>query len=336
MAKTKKWIIWIVIAVVIVGGIVFYFKSKKPVTTYTTADAVRGTLLRTVSATGTLNPDQQIDMSFKTTGTLKSIMVDVGDQITKGEKLATIDTGTLLSQLRVSQAQLLVQKSTLSNMLNHKKASTVQQRDAQRAMVDQAQASVSVIQDQLKEVDLLAPFDGIVTKRNANPGETVVLNLNSPILTVIQKDDLLIESNIPESDIAKVAIGQGVDVTLDALTANDIFKASVFEIDPASTEIQGVVYYRIKLKFDNLDPRFKAGMSANLDIATAQKDNVISVPSRAIKTDGDKKYVDVLQAVDNTTKKVYVQTGLEGDDGMVEITSGLKGGEKVVTFVVTK
>ncbi len=336
MSKTKKWIIWIVIAVVIVGGIVFYFKSKKPVTTYTTADAIRGTLLRTVSATGTLNPDQQIDMSFKTTGTLKSIMVDVGDQITQGEKLATIDTGTLLSQLRVSQAQLLVQKSTLSNMLNHKKASTVQQRDAQRAMVDQAQASVSVIQDQLKEVDLLAPFDGIVTKRNANPGETVVLNLNSPILTVIQKDDLLIESNIPESDIAKVAIGQGVDVTLDALTANDIFKASVFKIDPASTEIQGVVYYRIKLKFENLDPRFKAGMSANLDIATAQRDNVISVPSRAIKTDGDKKYVDVLQTVDNTTKKSYVQTGLEGDDGMVEITSGLKGGEKVVTFVTTK
>ena len=336
MKKTKKWLIWIVITVVIIGGIFAYSKSKKPVTTYTTAEAVKGTLLRTVSATGTLNPNQQIDMSFKTTGTLKSITVDVGDQITKGQKLATIDTGTLLSQLKVSQAQLLVQQSNLINMTKHKSASTVEQRDAQRAAVQQAQASVSVVQDQLKEVDLLAPFDGLVIKRNANPGETVVLNLNSPILTVIQKDDLLIESNIPESDIAKVAIGQSVNVTLDALTAADVFKASVFEIDPASTEIQGVVYYRIKLKFDNLDPRFKAGMSANLDIATAQKDNVISVPSRAIKTDGDKKYVDVLQVVDNTTKRAYVQTGLEGDDGMVEITSGLKGGEKVVTFVVTK
>lgn len=336
MVKIKKWIIWIVIVAAIIGGVFFYFKSRKPVTTYTTADAVKGTLARTVSATGTLNPDQQIDMSFKTTGTLKSITVDVGDTIRQGQKLATIDTGTLLSQLRVSQAQLLVQKKTLSNMTNHKNNSTIQQRDAQRAMVEQAQASVDVIRDQLKEVDLLAPFDGIVTKRNANPGETVVLNLNSPILTVIRKDDLLIESNIPESDISKIAIGQNVNVTLDALTSDDVFKASVFKIDPASTVIQGVVYYRIKLKFDSLDPRFKAGMSANIDIATAQKDNVISVPSRAIKLDGDKKYVDVLQTADNTTKKVYVETGLEGDEGMVEITSGLKGGEKVVTFVVTK
>ena len=336
MAKTKKWLIWIIIIIAIAGSVFAFFKSKKSITTYTTAQAVKGTLARTVSATGTLNPDQQIDMSFKTTGTLKSIMVDVGDTITKGQKLATIDTGTLLSQLRISQAQLLVQQANLNNMLKHKGASTVEQRDAQRASVQQAQASVSVIQDQLKEVDLLAPFDGLVTKRNANPGETVVLNLNSPILTVIQKDDLLIESNIPESDIAKLAIGQNAKVTLDALTDKDVFRASVFKIDPASTVIQGVVYYRIKLKFDNLDPLFKAGMSANVDIATAEKNDVVSVPQRAIKLEGDKKFVDVLQVTDNTTKKVSVETGLEGDDGMVEIVSGLKGGEKVVTFVVTK
>ncbi|MEI7621291.1 MAG: efflux RND transporter periplasmic adaptor subunit [Candidatus Moraniibacteriota bacterium] len=335
MKKTKKWLIWIIIIIAIAGSVFAFFKGKKPVTTYTTAQAMKGRLARTVSATGTLSPDQQIDMSFKTTGTLKSIMVDVGDTISKGQKLATIDTGTLLSQLKVAQAQLLVQQKNLSNMTNHKNDSSIQQRDAQRAMVQQAQASVSVIEDQLKEVDLIAPFDGLVTKRNANPGETVVLNLNSPILTVIQKDDLLIESNIPESDIAKVSIGQNAKVTLDALTDNDIFEARVFKIDPASTVIQGVVYYRIKLKFDNLDPRFKAGMSANVDIATAEKENVVSVPQRAIKLEGDKKFVDVLGA-ENLTKKVSVETGLEGDDGMVEIVSGLKGGEKVVTFEVTK
>lgn len=335
MAKTKKWIVWVIIILAIVGGVILYFKSKKPVTTYTTAEAVKGTLSQTVSATGTLNPNQQIDMSFKTTGTLKSITVDVGDTIEKGQKLATIDSGSLLSQLKVAQAQVMVQQATLANMLRHKALSTVQQRDAQRAAVAQAKASVSVVQDQLKDVDLLAPFDGIVTKRNANPGETVVLNLNSPILTVIQKDDLLIESNIPESDISKIALGQKVKITLDALTADDVFKASVSEIDPASTEIQGVVYYRIKLKFDSLDPRFKVGMSANLDIATAERSNVISVPSRAIKLDGDRKCVDVLQA-DNTTKKVYIETGLEGDEGMVEVKSGLSGGEKVVTFTATK
>lgn len=129
-----------------------------------------------------------------------------------------------------------------------------------------------------------------------------------------------------------------MNVTLDALTPNDIFKATVFEIDPAATNIQGVVYYRIKTKFDALDPRFKAGMSANVDIATAEKDNVIVIPQRAVKTeDGtSKKYVDVLQADGLTTKKVYVQTGLQGNEGMIEITSGLSGGEKVVTFQSVK
>jgi multidrug efflux pump subunit AcrA (membrane-fusion protein) len=99
--------------------------------------------------------------------------------------------------------------------------------------------------------------------------------------------------------------------------------------------IQDVVYYRIKLMLDNLDPRLKAGMSANIDIRTAEKDNVLTIPVRAIKDEDSGKFVDVLQA-DNTTKHVKVTTGLAGDEGMVEVTSGLNGGEKVVTFVSTK
>ena len=336
MAKKKKWIIWILIIVAIIGGAFFYFKNKKTLTTYTTADVTRGTLAQTVSATGTINANQQIDMSFRTTGVLRSITVDVGDSIRKGQILATIDTGSLLSQLSQAQSQVEVQRQTLDNMKKNKNKFSIDQRDAQRAMIAQAEAGVGVIRDQLKDVDLIAPFDGIVTKRNANPGETMVLNLNSPVLSVIKEGDLIIESNIPESDIAKIFVGQNVEVTLDALTAKDVFRASVLKIDPASTVIQGVVYYRIKIKFDDLDQRFKVGMSTNNDIHTSEAKDALIVPARAVKNDGDKKYVDVLNATDNTTKKVFVETGLEGDEGMVAITSGLKGGEKVVTFITTK
>jgi HlyD family secretion protein len=220
-------------------------------------------------------------------------------------------------------------------MKKHTSVYTVEQRDSQIAQVSQAQAGVDEILDQLKDVNIISPIDGIVIKRNADPGETVVLNLNSPIVTIAQKDDLIITSNVPESDITKLEMDQKAKVTFDALTPEDIFDATVSEIDPASTVIQDVVYYRIKLNLDNLDPRFKAGMSTNIDILTAEKENVLSIPQRAIKTDGDKKYVDILQA-DNTTKRAYVETGLEGDGGMIEITSGLKVGDKVVTFVETK
>lgn len=336
MAKAKKWSIWIIIIAVIIGGVFWYVKSREPKTTYTTADVEKGTLAQTVSVTGKVNPNEQIDLTFKTTGILKSISVDVGDTVKKGQILAVIDTGSLLSQLRQAQAQVEYQDETLDHMKENRGTYEEEQRDAQRALREQARESVNIIKDQLRDVRMISPIDGVVIRRTADPGETVVLSLNSPVITIAQKEDLLIQANVPESDIIKIQIGQKADVTFDAFPLEEVFGATISQIDPASTVIQDVVYYRIKLKLDNLDPRLKAGMSANIDIKTAEKENVLMAPQRAIKTEGNKKFVDVLQEIDNTTKKLFVETGLEGDDGMVEITSGLKGGEKVVTFVTTK
>lgn len=336
MARAKKWFIWILIIAAIIGGIVMYVRSKKPTTVYTTSDVQKVNLVRTVSSTGKLNPNEQIDLTFKTTGILKSINADLGDPVKKGQILATIDTGTLLSQLKEAQAQLKYQKETYDNMKAHKSTYSEEQRAAQKALVNQAQASVDAVNDQMKDVDIISPIDGIVIKRNADPGETVVLNLNSPVLSVAPQGDMIIESNIPESDITKLAVGQNAKVTFDALTPEDIFDAVIYKIDPASTIIQDVVYYRIKLQLANLDGRLKVGMSVNIDVHTAEADNVLVVPSRAIQTEGKNKFVQVLNADGLTTTKVQIQTGLEGDEGMVEVKSGLKGGEKVVTYVATK
>jgi multidrug efflux pump subunit AcrA (membrane-fusion protein) len=148
--------------------------------------------------------------------------------------------------------------------------------------------------------------------------------------------DLIIQSKVPESDIVKVKLGQHAKVSLDALTQEDIFDAEIIEIDPASTNVQGVVYYNIKLKLNTVDVRVKPGMSLNIDINTAEKNDVVSIPSRAIKIEGSKKFVDILNADKISTTKVFVETGLEGDEGMVEVKTGLNGGEKVVTFQVVK
>lgn len=338
MSKGKKRITWLIIAIAIIAAGYYFLRPKVPTITYTTADVTRGNLAQTVSVTGTVNPNEQISLTFKTTGILKSIDADVGDQVKKGQRLASIDTGSLLSQLKQAQAEVKVQKETLSNMKidKNKDSFTREQRDAQRAKIREAEASVSAILDQLRDVDMISPIDGIVIRRTADPGETVVLNLNSPVLTIAKNNDLIIESNVPESDILKVAIGQKANVTLDALTSQDIFSAKVSEIDPASTVIQDVVYYRIKSKFDNLDLRFKAGMSANVDIHTAEADNVLMIPLRAVQTERNNKFVEVLNPDGKTTTKIQIQTGLEGDGGMVEIASGLNGGEKVVTFVKTQ
>lgn len=332
----RKTTIWIVIIIAVIATGYYFLRPKAPTITYSTADVTKGNLAQTVSVTGTVNPNEQISLTFKTTGILKSINVDVGDQVKKGQKLAEIDTGSLLSQLKQVQEEVKVQKETLEHMKNNKDLYDKEQRDAQRAQIKSVEASVSAIFDQLRDVNMISPIDGIVIRRTADPGETVVLNLNSPVLTIAKENDLIIESNVPESDILKLAIGQKVDVTLDALTLEDVFSAEVSEIDPASTVIQDVVYYRIKSKFDNLDSRFKVGMSANVNIHTAEADNVLMIPVRAVQTEGNNKFVKALNPDGKTTTKIQVQTGLQGDEGMVEIKSGLRGGQKVVTFVKTQ
>jgi RND family efflux transporter MFP subunit len=166
--------------------------------------------------------------------------------------------------------------------------------------------------------------------------EGEVLTASSPVVTIAEEGGLEIESNVPESDIIKVALDQNVDVTLDAFTIQDIFNAKISEIEPAATVIQDVVYYKVKMKLENPDGRFRNGMSVDGDIHTDEKSDAVIIPLRAVKSENSEKYVEVLGGDGISTEKIKVTTGLEGDEGMVEIRSGLKGGEKVITFIKTE
>ncbi|HPN54531.1 MAG TPA: efflux RND transporter periplasmic adaptor subunit [Candidatus Moranbacteria bacterium] len=339
MAKAKKWTIWILIVAAIIGGVFWYVKSREPKTTYTTADVTKGTLAQTVSVTGKLVAKEQADLSFKISGRIEKMYVDIGDKVEKGQKIATIDKGSLDEQLYQAQQDLKAQRNTLYSMKRNKSGYNWAQKDAQRAVVKKAEAAVDIIQEQIAETTLYSPISGIVITKNVDEGETTVANAvtaNTSVVTIAREGELEVQANIPESDIVKIALGQKANVTLDAFSAEDIFSAEIVEIEPSSTVIQDVVYYKIKLKFPAYDERFKNGMSANIDVHTAEKENVLMIPARAIKEDGKKKYVEVLKVDGITTEKVYIETDLEGDEGMVEVTSGLKGGEKVVTFVTTK
>jgi len=338
MVRAKKWTIWIVILLVIAGCVVWYVKSRAPKTTYTTADVVKGNLSQTVSETGTIKTVNQTDLSFKVSGRVVTLNGDVGDQIKEGQLLAQLDMGTLGSQLAQAQSEVKVQQETLDNLVKHKhtQPSTGDSRDAQRARLQQAKDGVESVFSQIRDTYMYSPIDGVILKRNVDPFETTVANSPTPVFTVGDPNDLVIETEVPESDITKMKIGQKASLTFDALPADQIFEATVTEIDPASTVIQDVVDYRIKLKLNNNDPTIKPGMSANIDIRTAEKDNVLMIPQRAVKTDTkNKKTVDILQA-DNIIKTVSIEAGLQGDDGMVEVTKGLKAGDKIVTFVATK
>lgn len=333
MFKKKKTYVILVIIIAVVGS-VFYFRNKKPVTQRTTQTVQSGDLFQTVSVTGKIIAPQQASLSFKAGGRIEELYVAVGDHVTKGQKIAKIDRGTLNAQLLQAQAGVKAQKETLDNMKRKKDDYTTDQRDTQRAEIVKAEAAVAAIANQLKELVVYAPFDGTVVKKGVERGETITAN--STVVTIAQDGDLELESNVPESDIIKVDLGQKAEITLDAFSSEDKFSATVSEIEPAATVIQDVVYYKIKLKFDNPDARFKNGMSADIDIRTAEKKGVIFVPMRAVKTENGQKYVEILKDEKNgVTEKINVTTGMEGDDGMVEIKSDLVGGERVVTLTKT-
>lgn len=206
---------------------------------------------------------------------------------------------------------------------------TIEQIKGQEAQLDQAKASVENLQVQIAKTILRTPINGIVVKQDAKIGEIVAMN--SPIVSVISDSQFQIEVGIAESDIAKIKIGDSVNITLDAYGNDVIFAAKVVAIDPAETVINGVSSYKITIYFLDRDERIKSGMSVNMDIVGVEKDQVLAVPQRSLIQKNGNTVVFIDKGQKNP-EELVVTTGLKSNDGYVEITSGLKEGDKIVNF----
>lgn len=200
---------------------------------------------------------------------------------------------------------------------------------AAEAAVESAQGTLLRVQSDLADRTLTAPVDGIITKVNNQVGETI--SLAQPVLVLLAEGNKQVKVQVPESDIAKLATGQVSDMTLDAFGSAEHFSGHISFIDPASTVIADVVYYEVTVLFDDSDERIKPGMTANVDVISAELPDVLVVPLRAVKyRDNREAYVEVLQGVNVVEKTVTV--GLRGDNGLVELKSGLEEGDVVITF----
>jgi len=203
------------------------------------------------------------------------------------------------------------------------------QIEAQRSRVTAGEADVSLIEAQLAKTVLRAPITGTVTEQRARVGATV--GAFETIATIETAGDLEILAPVTEADIVKVTVGDIARITLDAFGDDVLFEATVSEIDPAERLIEGVATYQVTLGFIGEHDGVKPGMTANIDILTASRQDVIAVPARALLTGDQGKYVRVLRA-DNSVDEVPVKVGLRGSDGRVELTDGVAVGDKVITL----
>lgn len=219
--------------------------------------------------------------------------------------------------------------STKDNLILKLAGPTTEQTAAQQAQVKYAIANIQNYAAQLTKTIIRSPLNGIIIKQDLKLGE--IITANTPQISILSEAKFEVEANIPEADIAKVKIGDSTNITLDAYGNDVIFKTKVISIDPAETMVEGVATYKTVFQFDREDERIKSGMTANIDIQTAKRTDILVVPQRAIIQKGIDRFV-IVDKGNNQTEEKNVTIGLKGIDGNVEIIDGLKEGDKVASY----
>lgn len=326
---TKRTIVIAVILLVIIGGFLYY-RSRDTGDARETETVRRGTVSETISLSGELTPAEYADLSFQGVGIVERIFADKGEVVKKGDSLILLDRSVLQSQLNEAYLALSVAEENEKLARRGWDDLKPEERAAEKLTTEQARADIRTIQAQMRSSVLAAPIDGVVSRLDIRVGETVALG--KVVARIAKAGDFVIEARVPESDIAKVSVGMKADIAFDAFSNDEVFVAEVTEIDPASTVVLDVVSYVVTLRLDSIDARLKEGMTADIDIETARKDDVLIVPFRSLLKEGGKTYAEVKRG--EAFEKTAVTTGLEGDEGTVEIVSGLAAGDEIATLTV--
>lgn len=199
-----------------------------------------------------------------------------------------------------------------------------------KTKITQAESAIKSIEKQIEDSIIRAPIDGMITKFNYEIGEQVS---GGTVVSMLGENNLEIEVLISEADIAKVNKDDQAEITLDSFGDDVKFSGVVEFIEPAETEIQDVIYYKVIIKFEPGEIDVKSGMTANVTIVTDTKNDVLIMPSRAVvDRNGHGKFVRYLDVNKNMLEK-QIQVGLRGDEGMIELISGVSEGEQVITYV---
>ncbi len=372
---SRRW--WIVVAIAMIGGGWYLMRGSSKPSRFVTAEVTEGPIVRAVSATGTVNPVVTVQVGTYVSGPITAIYADFNAPVKQGQIIAKIDPRPYAAQVALStaalanavaqeqkdRANLAYQKLTYErdHDLLKEKVVSQDQVDSQKSASDQAAAQVVLdeasIQQQranlrnaelnLDYTNIVSPVDGTVVSRNVDVGQTVAASFQTPTLFLVAKDltKMQVDSNVSESDIGGVRLGQKATFKVDAFPDRD-FEGRVAQVRQAPITVQNVVTYDVVVNVDNPELLLKPGMTANVTIVTSRAESVVRIPIDALRfiPHGHNESPDAATASDvpgtQTTvwvprgrriRPVSITTGLS-DGTWVEQSQGpLKEGDLVVT-----
>jgi HlyD family secretion protein len=298
----KRWLI-VIISVVVLGGGYLLLRgsgSNAQAEDYRVGVVDRGTVETVVTATGTASAVTTVQVGSQVSGTIQNIYADFNSPVHKGQVIARLDPKFLQTSVTEAQAGLVKAQAALSQAerdsvrvagLFAQKLAAQADMDNALTSVEQARAGVEEAEAQLWRAQtnlaysvITAPIDGVVISRNVDVGQTVAASLQAPTLFTIAQDlhQMQIETAIDEADIGGLRDGMKADFTVDSYP-DDHFEGTIRQIRYAATVDQNVVTYPVIIDVNNRDLKLMPGMTANVTIVTAQRDNVLRVPATALR-----------------------------------------------------
>jgi len=318
--RSRRWL-WlagaVMLLIAVIGFVVFRSSEQSVATQYKTEPAAVGTLVVKVSATGNLQPTNQVDVGSELSGIVDKVLVDENDRVIKGQVLARLDLSKLqdtVTKSRASlasvQAQLLQAQATVAEaratlsrfqqvaQLSGGKVPSKSEMDSAeanlkraeanevsaRASINQARATLQSDETNLAKAHIRSPIDGVVLSRKVEPGQTVAASFQAPVLFNLAEDlaKMELQVDVDEADVGQVKVGQKASFSVDAWPGRQ-YAAVITRVGYGSQVKDGVVSYLTVLEVGNDDLSLRPGMTGTAEITTLTRDNALLVPNAALR-----------------------------------------------------
>lgn len=351
----KNSIIVLVAAIVVFFGYKYFTTEKKASIAVQTVKLSKQNVTTSVTATGTVEPVDQVDVGTQVSGIINHIYADYNSPVKKGQLLAELDKTNLqesvnnaLAQYNASLNELNYYQQNNNRQNNMYKSGVISKADYEQAAyqvknsqetVSQRKTALAQARTNLSYANIYAPIDGIILSREVEEGQTVAASMTTPTLFTIAKDitKMQVEANVDEADIGGVEVSQRVSFTVDAYPQEE-FSGRVRQVRLSATTESNVVTYTIIIDADNPEQKLKPGLTATITIFTQELKDIDTVPASAIAFSPDTETLQKYYQQNQITAKIpEIKTGknkekyiwIKNNDGSLsqkQITIGINDG----------